>query len=77
MKILLRKAPIPMLLRTLLITLLLCAGLFVGMIKRHLAFKKKYLDRPSTHGKPYEGIEYIKAESKKIVEIFMLGLPQK
>jgi len=52
-------------------------GQFAGMVKRHMAFKKKYPDRPATHAKPYEGIENLRPESKKIVEIFMLGLPQK
>jgi len=52
-------------------------GQFAGMVKRHMAFKKKYPDRPATHAKPYEGIENLRTESKKIVEIFMLGLPQK
>ena len=52
-------------------------GQFVGMIKRHLAFKQIYPDRPPTHGVPYTGIENLRPESKKAVEIFMLGLPQK
>jgi len=52
-------------------------GQFVGMIKRHMAFKQKHPDRPATYGKPYEGIENLRPESKKAVEIFMLGLPQK
>lgn len=52
-------------------------GQFVAMIKRHMAFKHKYPDRPATHAIPYEGIENLRPESKKIVEIFMLGLPQK
>jgi arylsulfatase len=52
-------------------------GQFAGMVKRHLAFKQKYPDRPPTYGKPYEGIENLRPESKKLVEIFMLGLPQK
>jgi len=52
-------------------------GQFVAMIKRHMAFKQKYPDRPATHAIPYEGIENLRPESKKIVEIFMLGLPQK
>jgi arylsulfatase len=52
-------------------------GQFAGMIKRHLAFKQKYPDRPPTYGKPYKGIENLRPESKKLVEIFMLGLPQK
>jgi arylsulfatase len=52
-------------------------GQFVAMVKRHMAFKQKYPDRPPTHAKPYEGIENLRPESKKIVEIFMLGLPQR
>ncbi len=52
-------------------------GQFASMIKRHMAFKRKYPDRPATYAKPYEGIENLRPESKKIVEIFMLGLPQK
>ena len=51
-------------------------GQFAGMIKRHMAFKQKYPDRPPTHGIPYTGIENLRPESKKAVEIFMLGLPQ-
>ena len=52
-------------------------GQFVAMVKRHKAFKMKYPDRPPTHAKPYEGIENLRPESKKIVVIFMLGLPQR
>lgn len=52
-------------------------GQFVGMVKRHMAFKMKYTDRPPTYGIPYGGIENLRPESKKIVEIFKLGLPQK
>jgi len=52
-------------------------GQFVAMAKRHMAFKQKYPDRPPTRGKPYTGIENLRPESKKIVEIFMLGLPQR
>jgi hypothetical protein len=43
------------------------------MIKRHIAFKQKYPDRPAIHGKPYEGIENLRPESKKIVEFFYLA----
>jgi hypothetical protein len=32
---------------------------------------------PVVHGKPYEGIENLRPETTKAVEIFMLGLPQK
>jgi arylsulfatase len=52
-------------------------GQFAGMIKRHLAFKQKYPDRPAVHDRPYKGIENLRPESKKAVEIFMLGLPKK
>ena len=52
-------------------------GQFAGMIKRHMALKQKYPNRPATYAKPYEGIENLRPESKKLVEIFMLGLPQK
>ena len=51
-------------------------GQFAGMVKRHMAFKMKYPDRPPTRGIPYTGIENLRPESKKAVEIFMLGLPQ-
>ncbi len=51
-------------------------GQFAGMIKRHMALKQKYPNRPATYGKPYEGIENLRPESKKLVEIFLLGLPQ-
>jgi arylsulfatase len=52
-------------------------GQFAGMVKRHLAFKQKYPDRPPVYDVPYKGIENLRPESKKAVEIFMLGLPQK
>ena len=52
-------------------------GQFVGMVKRHMALKQKYPDRPVVHDIPYKGIENLRPESKKAVEIFMLGLPQK
>lgn len=52
-------------------------GQFVGMIKRHIALKQKYPDRQPTRGIPYTGIENLRPESKKAIEIFMLGLPQK
>ena len=52
-------------------------GQFVGMVRRHMALKKSYPDRPPTYGKPYEGIENLRPESKQLVEIFMIVLPQK
>lgn len=52
-------------------------GQFVSMVKRHIALKQKYPDRPPVHDIPYKGIENLRPESKKKVEIFILGLPQK
>ena len=52
-------------------------GQFASMAKRHMALRKKYPDRPATHAKPYKGIENLRPESKKLVEVFLLGLPQK
>ena len=52
-------------------------GQFVGMVKRHMALKKKYTDRPARYDMPYGGIENLRPESKKVLEIFKLGLPQK
>lgn len=52
-------------------------GQFAAMAKRHMAFRKVYPDRPPTYGVPYTGIENLRPETKKVVEIFMLGLPQK
>ena len=51
-------------------------GQFAGMIQRHMALKKKYPNRPPTHGMPYEGIENLRPETQKLVEIFKLGQPQ-
>ena len=48
-------------------------GQFAGMIQRHMLLKKKYPNRAPTHGKPYEGIENLRPETKKLVEIFELG----
>jgi arylsulfatase len=42
-----------------------------------MALKRKYPDRPTVHDIPYKGIANLRPESKKAVEIFMLGLPQK
>ena len=52
-------------------------GQFVAMVKRHMAWKQKYPDRPPTYGMPYEDIENLRPETKKLVELFMLGQPQK
>ena len=52
-------------------------GQFAGMIKRHKAFKQKYPDRPAVHDTPYEGIENLRPETKKLLEAFKLGKPKK
>ncbi|MEP4486824.1 MAG: sulfatase-like hydrolase/transferase [Halioglobus sp.] len=52
-------------------------GQFAGMIKRHMALKQKYPDRPMTTGIPYGGIENLRPETQYMLEIFLAGLPQK
>jgi len=52
-------------------------GQFANMVKRHLAAKQKYPDRPPTLGVPYEGIENLRPESKRMVELFLAGQPRK
>jgi arylsulfatase len=52
-------------------------GQFAGMIKRHKALKEKYPDRPAVHDTPYEGIENLRPETKKLLEAFKLGKPAK
>jgi arylsulfatase len=52
-------------------------GQFANMVKRHMALKMKYTDRPPIHAIPYEGIENLRPETKKLLEVFKLGLPQK
>ncbi len=52
-------------------------GQFASMIKRHMALKKKYPNRPPTHARPYEGIVNLRPETKKLVEIFELGQSKK
>jgi arylsulfatase A-like enzyme len=41
---------------------------FNDMRTRHEAFKKRYPDRPETHAAPYEGIEDLRPETKKMLE---------
>ena len=48
-------------------------GQFAGMVERHMALQKKYPNRPPTHGTPYEGIENLRPETIKLVEVFQLG----
>ncbi|TNF98077.1 MAG: sulfatase, partial [Gammaproteobacteria bacterium] len=52
-------------------------GQFAVMAKRHMAYKKKYPDRPPTMAIPYEGIENLRPETQQMLKIFMAGLPQK
>jgi hypothetical protein len=42
-----------------------------------LANKQKYPDRKARYGMPYEGIENLRPETKKLVKLFMLGQPKK
>ena len=51
-------------------------GQFAGMIQRHMALKEKYPNRPPTHGVPYAGIENLRPETEKMVEVFKLGQRQ-
>lgn len=50
-------------------------GQFAGMVKRHMAMKKKYPDRAPVFDIPYGGIENLRPETKKVVEIFVKGSP--
>jgi arylsulfatase len=51
-------------------------GQFVAMIKRHMAWKQRYPDRPPTFGIPYEGIENLRPETNAMLSIFMAGMPR-
>jgi len=48
-------------------------GQFAAMVKRHMAYKKKYPDRQPGRGIPYGGIQNLRPETKEIVEIFQVG----
>jgi arylsulfatase len=52
-------------------------GQFAAMVKRHMVMKQKYPDRKPTYGIPYEGIEDLRPETKKLVELFLAAQPQK
>jgi arylsulfatase len=52
-------------------------GQFAAMVKRHMVYKMKYPDRPPTLGAPYGGIEDLRPETRRVLEIFMAGLPRK
>jgi hypothetical protein len=38
---------------------------------------KKYPDRKSTYGVPYEGTEDLRPETKRMLESFLVGQPRK
>ena len=46
------------------------SGAFGGMLKRHMATKKKYPDRKPTYATPYEGIENLRPETLQMVKAF-------
>jgi len=50
-------------------------GQFAGMVKRHMAMKMKFPDRKAVYDVPYGGIENLRPETKKVVEIFVAGSP--
>jgi arylsulfatase len=52
-------------------------GQFASMVKRHMAYKQKYPDRPPTYGMPYEGIESLRPETQEVLRVFVLGRPGK
>ena len=52
-------------------------GQFANMVKRHMAFKQKFPDRPPTYGMPYTGIEDLRPETRELLRIFALGMPKK
>jgi arylsulfatase len=52
-------------------------GQFANMVKRHMAYKVQYPDRPPTMGMPYTGIENLRPETKELLKIFAMGMPKK
>lgn len=54
--------------RPMMAQFLLAWGAFDMMKSRHDTFKKKYPDRPVTHGIPFGGIEHLRPESKKYID---------
>ena len=49
------------------------SGAFGGMLKRHMAMKKKYPDREPTYAMPYDGIENLRPETQQLVKAFKAG----
>jgi len=52
-------------------------GQFMALVKRHMMMKQMYPDRKATYGVPYEGIEDLRPETLKMLEIFKMSLPAK
>ena len=52
-------------------------GQFANMIRRHMAYKKLYPDRPLPHAMPYTGIENLRPETEEMIRVFALGQPGK
>jgi hypothetical protein len=44
---------------------------FVRIIQRHMIRKQKYPDEPNAKGRPYDGIENLRPETKAAVEAFL------
>ncbi len=45
---------------------------FVRIIQRHMQRKQKYPDEPAARGRPYDGIENLRPETKAAVEAFLI-----
>jgi hypothetical protein len=52
-------------------------GQFANMVKRHMAYKMKYPDRPPVYDIPYGGIEDLRPETQELLRVFQLGRPGK
>lgn len=52
-------------------------GQFANMIKRHMAMKMNFADRPPVMGMPYGGIENLRPETRELLRIFAMGMPKK
>ena len=52
----------------------LCIFVYMGswvLYLLHMAFRKKYPDRPETRAVPYEGIENLRPETKALVKSYL------
>jgi len=52
-------------------------GQFAAMVKRHMAMRQKYPDRPAVHAMPYEGIQNLRPETQALVDNFLANQPVK